>query len=270
MAQTPHVGPDQHNPDWEQFPNLDGVIQDKDIEYKGKVPFVRWMIIQAYLAQHAPGWHFALRMTIDTETQAETPLYRSGDGTAYILGYFRAPKGSGFDDTPEVHYAVQDFRNNPIQYSKVSARDLTDADRRCRALAAALFFRLGWHLWTKDPFDDREDQEGTPEKESNPTQVKRQAQPVKRDLANAQSNQPTQTNPLKDRVNNELKPEFDKHKDKAGNNPVANKWKKEFKEAFKLSPEISHISGNHIQTEAQFNWTKDFLNQQKPKATQKA
>ena len=260
MAQTPHVGLDQHNPDWEQFPNLDGVIQDKDIEYKGKVPFVRWMIIQAYLAQHAPGWHFALRMTIDTETQAETPLYRSGDGTAYILGYFRAPKGSGFDDTPEVHYAVQDFRNNPIQYSKVSARDLTDADRRCRALAAALFFRLGWHLWTKDPFDDREDQEGTREKESNPTQVKRQAAPVKRSSAKTQSNQPTQANEsdLTTRIKKELGPEFEKHK-KGDKNPVLDEWRKLYKAQFKLTPDIDQISGSMIQTEEQFNWTKKFL-----------
>ena len=256
MASTPPAGSDQHTPNWDNFPNLDGVIQDSDIEYKGKVPYVRWMIIQAYLAQHAPGWHFALRMTCDPDTQAETPLYRSGDGTAYILGYFRAPKGSGFDDTPEVHYAVQDFKNNPIQCSKVSARDLTDADRRCRALAAATFFRLGWQLWTKDPFEN-------PYREEEPAPAPKAA-PKKAASSKKAVNTPPQADQsataegpsVQEQVAAVIRPLFQQHGE-----PAINAWRAKYKAQFKLSADVGNITGANITTPEQFAFTENFLNE---------
>ena len=158
---------DDTTPNWDDYPNLDGLINQADIETKGtgsfKADYVPWMKIQALLNEHAPGWQFALRTTINSVDQSETPLYKAGDGTGYILGYFRAPKGSGFDDSPELTYPVMDNRNNPIQLEKISARDLSDADRRCRAAAAAAFFRLGWQLWTKDPIENPYRDEATPE-----------------------------------------------------------------------------------------------------------
>ena len=150
--------PDTPFPDWDNFPCLDGVITKADIESKGtgkfKADYVPWMKVMALLSEHAPGWQFALREDCDATTGVPSPLYKSGDGTAYIKGYFRAPKGTHHDDTPELVFPVMNHRNDAIKFEEVSARDLSDADRRCRCAAAAAFFRLGWQLWTKDPVEN--------------------------------------------------------------------------------------------------------------------
>ena len=243
-------------PNWDEFPCLDGLIQESDIEYKGQVPYVRWMKIMALLAKHAPGWQFSLRMTCDTETQAETPLYKSGDGTAYILGYFRAPTGSPHTDTPELLYPVMDFRNKPIQYDKVSARDLSDADRRCRCVAAAVFFRLGWKLWTKDPLEN-------PYRDEEPEETK--AAPVRQRSTKPKANTPPKPESVakpegpsvQDKVDAVLRPLFAE----AGQD-VVKLWKQAFKTNFKLTADAHLISGEAITTEEQFVFTENFINEQ--------
>ena len=266
MAETPPADTCQLNPDWDKFPNLENVVTPADIESKGngkyKADYIPWMKVMAMLSQHAPGWQFALREDCDTNG-ATTPLYRSGDGTAYIKGYFRAPKGSHFDDTPEIVFPVMNHRNDAIKFEEVSARDLSDADRRCRCAAAAAFFRLGWQLWTKDPIEN-------PYREQEPAPAAKAA-PVKRSSSNKQSNQPTQAQTsaktaepsIQDRVKTDLLPKFAKHnaKDSDGNtiNPVVQEWKAEYKKAFKLSPDVANIVPSLITTQDQFDWTNKFL-----------
>ena len=235
-------------PNWDNYPNLDGLIKPEDIETKGggkfAADYVPWMKIQSLLHEHARGWQFALRTTINPVDQSETALYKAGDGTGYILGYFRAPKGSGFDDTPELTYPVMDNRNNPIQITEISARDLSDADRRCRAAAAAAFFRLGWQLWTKDPIENPYREEATSEpapkgvkpkaKRDTPTQAKSTAKPA--------------VDPLEERrtkCQSDLMAFFT-----AGDKDVVGVWRKHMKHRFNggLKVEEQHLKVEHLTT----------------------
>ena len=260
MAETPPAGSDQPTPNWDKFPNLEDVVTKADIESKGtgkfKADYVPWMKVMAMLSEHAPGWQFALREDCDATTGIPSPLYRSGDGTAYIKGYFRAPKGSHHDDTPELVFPVMNHRNDAIKFEEVSARDLSDADRRCRCAAAAAFFRLGWQLWTKDPIENPyREQEAAPKKAAS---SKKAVNTPPQAEQTATAGGPT----IQERVESELVKEFAKHNettDQGTVNKAAEEWKAEFKKAFKLSPAVSQISRQLITTPEQFDWTKQFL-----------
>ena len=285
MAETPHAGPDQHKPDWEQFPNLDGVITEKDLDTKGEQnskyspKYVNWCKTAAKLREHAPGWQFELRSYITPEG-LPSYVWKAPDGTGYVVGYFRAPKGSPHHDSTDFPQAIMEARpvfnedgspklnkwnkqimdpNASIPWDEITARDITDTHRRCLCTAAAAFFGLGYELWAKvDLENPMREEAGTQKRQTQA--VKRQEAPVKRSSAKSQNNQPTQANEsdLTNRIKEELGPEFDKHK-KGDKNPVLDEWKRQYKDAFKLTPDIEHISGSMIQTEEQFNWTKKFL-----------
>ena len=47
-----------------------------------------------------------------------------------------------------------DNRNNAIAFEKVTARDLTDAHRRCLCTAAAAQFGLAWQLWAREAIEN--------------------------------------------------------------------------------------------------------------------
>ena len=40
-------------------------------------------------------------------------------------------------------------QNKPIEWDKITARDVTDTHRRCMCTAAAAHFGLAWQLWAK-------------------------------------------------------------------------------------------------------------------------
>ena len=46
-----------------------------------------------------------------------------------------------------------DHRNNAIPYDKITARDITDTQRRGMCLAAAMTFGLAYELWAKMPME---------------------------------------------------------------------------------------------------------------------
>ena len=70
-------------------------------------------------------------------------------------------------------------QNKAVQWDKISARDVTDTERRCMCTAAARHFGLAWQLWAKVDVED-------------PYRVEEQhAQPVK-PKATSSSNRPTQ------------------------------------------------------------------------------
>jgi hypothetical protein len=54
-----------------------------------------------------------------------------------------------------------DNRNNAIAFEKVTARDLTDAHRRCLCTAAAAQFGLAWQLWAREPVENPHREEQT-------------------------------------------------------------------------------------------------------------
>ena len=76
-------------------------------------------------------------------------LHRAPVG-AYLLIRFRHTDGT---TTPEVPQAVMDNRNNAIPYDKITARDITDTQRRGTCLAAAFIFGLAYELWAKMPLE---------------------------------------------------------------------------------------------------------------------
>ena len=148
MADTP-------SPNWKKdFPNLDDVITPDDIDTKGDkkskytADYVNHMKVSQLLRLHAPGWQFETRPFVDHDG-IEHDCWKAPNGTAYIKGFFRAPTGSGFMNTPDMPQAVMGFKNESVAFDKVSARDFTDTERRCQCTAAARFFGLAYQLWAK-------------------------------------------------------------------------------------------------------------------------
>ena len=68
----------------------------------------------------------------------------------YLLIGFEHVNGTS---TPPLPQAVMDHRNNAIPYEKISARDITDTQRRGMCMAAAMTFGLGYELWAKMPLE---------------------------------------------------------------------------------------------------------------------
>ena len=132
------------------FPNLGAVITKADVDTKGTgsyaADFVNWCRVAHLLQDHAPGWQFHLVRTAD-----DGHVWQAPNGTAYVVGCFSGPDGLRTPDFPQ---AIMDNRNNAIAFEKVTARDLTDAHRRCLCTAAAAQFGLAWQLWAREPVED--------------------------------------------------------------------------------------------------------------------
>ena len=58
-------------------------------------------------------------------------------------------------------HAVMDNRMNAVQWDQITARDVTDTERRAMCVIAARHFGLAYELWAKDPIEDpyREEEE---------------------------------------------------------------------------------------------------------------
>jgi hypothetical protein len=166
MADTPF-------PNWDNYPNLDDVITKADIDTKGggkfAADYVNHMKVSQLLRKHAPGWQFETRPFVDHDG-IEHDCWKAPNGSAYVKGFFRAPTGSGFKDTPDMPQAVMDNRNQSIPFDKVSARDFTDTERRCQCTAAARHFGLAYQLWAKVEIENphRGDEKPSPAVKPNP------------------------------------------------------------------------------------------------------
>lgn len=132
------------------YPNLGAVITQADVSTKGTgsyaADYVNWCRVTHLLHDNAPGWQFALKAHEETGH-----VWKAPDGTAYVVGCFEHINGS---DTPPFPQAIMDNRNNAILFEKVTARDLTDAHRRCLCTAAAAQFGLAWQLWAREPVEN--------------------------------------------------------------------------------------------------------------------
>jgi hypothetical protein len=127
-----------------EIPNLAGVATQDLVEQIGTgrftASYINWSRSMQLLRQHAPGW-----LSECVYGPEGTILHRAPVG-AYLLIRFRHIDGTC---TPEVPQAVMDNRNAAIPYEKITARDITDTQRRGTCLAAAFTFGLAYELWAK-------------------------------------------------------------------------------------------------------------------------
>lgn len=138
------------------FPNLAGVATQDLVEKIGtgkfSASFINWSRTLHLLREHAPGW------LVETVPAGDGSLLHRAPVGAYLMIRFRHIDGTV---TPEVPQAVMDTRNNAIPYDKITARDVTDTQRRGACLAAAFTFGLAHELWAKIPlesgYDEREE-----------------------------------------------------------------------------------------------------------------
>ena len=259
MAETPPAGSGQPNPNWEHFPNLDNVISKEDVDKKGtgsySADYINWCKAAQLLREHAQGWQFELRTTLDANGH-ETDVFRAPNGSGYLKGFFRAPTGSGFLDTPDFPQAIMDNRNQPKQWDAITARDVTDTHRRCMCTAAAAHFGLAWQLWAKVDIEN-------PMREEEPAPAPKPAAKKKPSLK-AASNTPTQADrpataggpSVQEQVDAVIRPLFQQHGE-----PAINAWRAKYKAQFKLSADVGNITGANITTPEQFAFTENFLNE---------
>jgi hypothetical protein len=132
----------------DNLPNLAGVATQNLVETIGggnfKASYINWARTVQLLREHAPGW-----MPEVVKSEDGGVLHRAPQG-AYLLIRFRHLDGT---TTPEVPQAVMDTRNAAIPFDKITARDITDTQRRGVCMAAAFTFGLAFELWAKMPLE---------------------------------------------------------------------------------------------------------------------
>ena len=132
-----------------EIPNLAGVATKDLVEQIGggkfSASYINWARTINLLHQHAPGW------MVNYVTNNDGGLVHKAPGMGgYLLIGFEHVDGTS---TPPLPQAVMDHRNNAIPYEKISARDITDTQRRGMCMAAAMTFGLGYELWAKMPLE---------------------------------------------------------------------------------------------------------------------
>lgn len=137
------------------IPNLWGVIRPEDISQKGngnfRADYMNWALTSHLMHEHASGWDFELVEWSDQSGQPQS-VYKAPDGSAYVVGRWCL---IGTDiATQKFPQACMDHRNNPVPYERVSARVLTDTERRCRCTSAAAAFGLAGELWARVAVED--------------------------------------------------------------------------------------------------------------------
>ena len=131
------------------LPNLAGVATKDLVESIGtgkfSASYINWSRTMNLLREHAPGW------LVDYQTGEDGGLLHKAPVGAYLLIRFRNLETGAV--TPALPQAVMDHRNNAIPYEKITARDVTDTQRRGMCMAAAMHFGLAYELWAKMPLE---------------------------------------------------------------------------------------------------------------------
>ena len=130
------------------LPNLAGVASKDLVEKIGSgsyaASYINWSRTMNLLRTHAPGW------MVDYEPTADGKLLHEAPVGGYLMIRFRHIDGTV---TPALPQAVMDNRNKAIPLEKISARDITDTQRRGMCMAAAMTFGLAYELWAKMPLE---------------------------------------------------------------------------------------------------------------------
>ncbi len=131
-----------------EIPNLAGVLTQDLVETIGsgsfRASYVNWSRTLNLLRQNAPGW------MPDTIKAEDGSLVHRAPVGGYLLIRFVHVDGT---ETPAVPQAIMDTRNNAIPYDKITARDITDTQRRGTCMALAFHFGLAFELWAKMPVE---------------------------------------------------------------------------------------------------------------------
>lgn len=132
-----------------EIPNLAGVATKDLVEQIGggkfSASYINWARTINLLHEHAPGW------MVNYVANSDGGLVHKAPGLGgYLLIGFEHVDGTA---TPPLPQAVMDHRNNPIAYDKISARDITDTQRRGMCMACAMTFGLAYELWAKMPLE---------------------------------------------------------------------------------------------------------------------
>ena len=131
-----------------ELPNLKGVATQDLVESIGSgrfsASYINWSRTMQLFREKAPGWQ------VETLFAADGTLLHKAPVGGYLLLRLRHLDGSC---TPEVPQAVMDNRNNAIPYEKITARDITDTQRRGACLVLAMQTGLAHELWAKMPLE---------------------------------------------------------------------------------------------------------------------
>ena len=131
-----------------ELPNLKGVATQDLVESIGSgrfsASYINWSRTMQMFRENAPGWQ------VETLFAADGTLLHKAPVGGYLLLRLRHLDGSC---TPEVPQAVMDNRNNAIPYEKITARDITDTQRRGACLVLAMQTGLAHELWAKMPLE---------------------------------------------------------------------------------------------------------------------
>ena len=162
------------------LPNLAGVATKDLVEKIGSGKFsaayINWSRTLNLLRTHAPGW------TASCITAEDGGLLHKAPVGAYLLIQFVHVDGS---ETPAVPQAVMDHRNNAIPYEKITARDITDTQRRGTCMAAAFIFGLAYELWAKMPLESGYQSDEAPSEAPKAAPAAKAAAPAKEEATEA-------------------------------------------------------------------------------------
>lgn len=162
------------------LPNLAGVATKDLVEKIGtgkfSAAYINWSRTLHLLREHAPGW------TANCITADDGSLLHKAPVGAYLLIQFVHTDGS---ETPAVPQAVMDHRNNAIPYEKITARDITDTQRRGTCMAAAFIFGLAYELWAKMPLESGYQGEEAPSEAPKAAPIAKATAPAKEEPTEA-------------------------------------------------------------------------------------
>ena len=132
------------------IPDLSGLITKEDVNHinmgNRQIDYTSWAKISQLTKQHAPGWEFNLR-----QSESSNFVWSAPNGTGFFVCYFTSPEKEATADFP---YPIMDHRNNPVKFSEISSRVLTDNHRRAFCACACFTFALAHEMWSQEEVRD--------------------------------------------------------------------------------------------------------------------
>ena len=126
-----------------ELPNLAGVAYKELVQKIGtgkfQADYISWARIARLMHTHAPGWMAYAKIN----PESNNLLWPAPEGSMLMMGLVHLDGTT----TPLVPQAVMDYRNSSIPFDKITARDVTDTERRGSAMIVARFTGLGSELW---------------------------------------------------------------------------------------------------------------------------